>query len=401
MKIRELLTESRTGITHIEDLIFTDGQLGAQTAVGVLSDIAEKLSLGHTQVESVSVKWDGSPAIFAGIDPEDGKFFVGTKSAFAKKVPRRIKRPSDVNKFYGDEEQDDLRHKLLVAFNNLRRLEFNDVMQGDLMFTSQDLERATIDGDSYVVFRPNTITYAVPSDSKLANDILSKDLGIVWHTRWTGGPTLNDMVPSPAGRVALSKDPNIWQDDATYKNMTGIASLTAGEERKINNILGKAKALMRGLGWNSVLKVLNNKEFVNTIHPFINHRVRQGKHAGKPQGFIKEFLEFYKEKQLKGYESLGEPHQQKRMNKIQEMVEFVRLHQNEISGMVQLYDELNTAKLFLFKKLSRIDSVRTFKKTENGFEVTAPEGFVAVHDQGVVKLVDRLEFSRLNFLKSK
>jgi len=209
------------------------------------------------------------------------------------------------------------------------------------------------------------------------------------------------MVPSPAGRVALSKDPNIWQDDATYKNMTGIASLTAGEERKINNILGKAKALMRGLGWNSVLKVLNNKEFVNTIHPFINHRVRQGKHAGKPQGFIKEFLEFYKEKQLKGYESLGEPHQQKRMNKIQEMVEFVRLHQNEISGMVQLYDELNTAKLFLFQKLSRIDSVRTFKKTENGFEVTAPEGFVAVHDQGVVKLVDRLEFSRLNFLKSK
>ena len=30
----------------------------------------------------MTVKWDGAPAIFAGIDPEDGKFFVAKKSVF-------------------------------------------------------------------------------------------------------------------------------------------------------------------------------------------------------------------------------------------------------------------------------------------------------------------------------
>ena len=33
---------------------------------------------------NMTVKWDGAPAIICGVNPENGKFFVGTKSVFNK-----------------------------------------------------------------------------------------------------------------------------------------------------------------------------------------------------------------------------------------------------------------------------------------------------------------------------
>ena len=64
-------------LEHVEDCIL-DGKQGAITAVNFLS----------TKQSEVSVKYDGAPAIVYGVNPENGKFFVGTKSVFNK---RRIK----------------------------------------------------------------------------------------------------------------------------------------------------------------------------------------------------------------------------------------------------------------------------------------------------------------------
>jgi hypothetical protein len=399
MNFTEILTESRTGITHIEDLVFIEGYHGALNAISTLAKIADELGVGSQQVAGLTVKWDGSPAIFAGIDPSDGKFFVGTKSAFAKKVPKRIKRLSDIRRFYGDEGMEDLARKLEAAFTHLRRLRFDTVMQGDLMFTQDDLKTATIDGERFLIFKPNTIVYAVPQGSKLANEIASKEIGIVWHTKWEGD-SLETMTPSPAGRVDLGSDPKIWQEDATYKNYTGIANLSKAEYARVQKLLHAATELVQSIGSGGFHNVLANKEFKNIILPFVNARIRSGKHAGKPQAFMNEFLEFYKEKQLAGADDLAEPYQAKRHAKIEQKLRFVREHKDTIYKIVQLYDVLNTLKLTLFKKLSRIDSMRTFKQTDGGFEVTNPEGFVAMSENGVVKLVDRLEFSRLNFMKN-
>ena len=41
--------------------------------------------------------------------------------------------------------------------------------------------------------------------------------------------------------------------------------------------------------------------------------------------------------------------------------------------------------------------MRTFVETSNGYKVTAPEGYVAISGGSAVKLIDRLEFSNLNF----
>lgn len=405
MRFDEVLTESRTGITHIEDLVFIDGYFGVTHAIETLADIAEELSTGAESTNKITTKWDGSPAIFAGTDPEDGKFFVGTKSAFAKKVPRRIKKLSDVNKFYPDQEEEgdrgELRHKLTVAFKNLKGLSRSErVFQGDMMFTQEDLHTETIDGEQMLIVHPNTVVYAIPVGSTLANEMQAAQMGIVWHTVWDGGPTVNDMTPSPLGDTKLPPAKGVWQDNATYKNYTGIATLTKSEQEKIKQRMLTAVGLRKDVGASGFAKVFANKDFEKHLLPFVNNRVRAGKHAEKPAAFLKAFLEFYKEKLLAGADNLTQSAQEKRQQKVQDMIAFIKDNKETLFGIINLYNAIVEMKMMLFKKLNRIDSMKTFKKTENGFEVTSHEGFVAINKKGgVVKLIDRLEFSRLNFMK--
>jgi hypothetical protein len=53
----------------------------------------------------------------------------------------------------------------------------------------------------------------------------------------------------------------------------------------------------------------------------------------------------------------------------------------------------------IIAKLDKLNTLATFVKTKNGFRTTGTEGFVAIDrlQGGAVKLVNRLEFSQLNF----
>ena len=59
--------------------------------------------------------------------------------------------------------------------------------------------------------------------------------------------------------------------------------------------------------------------------------------------------------------------------------------------------------MLVVKKLNRIRSIGTFIKTSNGFQVSNPEGYVAIDrvSGNAVKLVDRMEFSFNNFTAIK
>jgi hypothetical protein len=81
------------------------------------------------------------------------------------------------------------------------------------------------------------------------------------------------------------------------------------------------------------------------------------------------------------------------------MLDAVRTNQREMSQWFELHAAITSAKLMLVRKLAQAARVETFIPTADGFRVTGPEGFVAVSHTGrMVKLVDRLEFSRANFL---
>ena len=169
-------------LEHIEDEILNFGISGGRSAINFLRSLRDMLTGNASRSVDVTVKWDGAPAIFCGIDPEDGRFFVGTKGVFSK-TPKVVKDPKDIKELgYGG----GLADKLRVALIDLSNLGIDGVLQGDMMYTRSDLEETTIDGVDYITFQPNTIVYAVPVASELAEKILDSSMGIVFHTEYKG-----------------------------------------------------------------------------------------------------------------------------------------------------------------------------------------------------------------------
>jgi len=388
MRAWELLFEAGKNVhlVHLEDLIFDHGYKGAIRAVKLATGVRNTLSQGRGKQGKVTVKWDGSPAIICGIDPADGKFFIGTKSAFAK-ASKTIKRPGDVEKYYS--EQPELGNKLLAAFNGLRKLGIKGILQGDLMFTGDDVNT------------PNTITYAVPVGSNLANTIQKAKIGIVFHTAYEGEGSLQNVSSSFDVDISnLKKTPDVWFDDATYKDYTGIASLTPEEDADLKREIIAAKARISELG-KDLDVVIENPEFKKNLPMYINQNVREGEHMKDPYEFTKDFLEFYKGRVLKDIDKIKtDKAVAARHQKISDKEVWIDEHKETIYKIIDLYNHLNEIKLVMVNKLNTLDGLKTFIRSYDGYDVTNPEGFVAVgHDGNAVKLVDRLEFSRQNFNK--
>ena len=178
------LTEDKGGknlhLEHLEDEIINYGVDGGRAALNFLRSLRDMLAGASRSSVNMTVKWDGAPAIFAGIDPSDDKFFVAKKSVFNVN-PKLYKTEAEIN----DDLSGALNSKFKIALQEFSKLGIKGVLQGDLMFTD-DVETTKIEGASYYTFQPNTIVYAVPMDSKLGSIINKSKIGIVWHTTYTG-----------------------------------------------------------------------------------------------------------------------------------------------------------------------------------------------------------------------
>lgn len=398
MRAHELLTEAKNPhLAHLEDLVFDRGYSGAVESLKLANGVRNMLSKGRGKRGKVTVKFDGAPAIFAGIDPADGKFFVGGKAVFSK-TPKMIKRPSDIKKFY-EGAPEGFTSKLEAAFVNLKKLGIKNVLQGDLMFVSDMLDQQNIGGQDYIVFTPNTITYAVETGSDLAKQIQRAKFGIVFHTAYEGGETLGQAEKTFDIDISkLKKTPDVWYDDATYKDLTGIASLTPEEDEHLRQEIIAAKARLTELGKSELENITKNPEFKKTIQIFINANVRAGQHIKDSAKFTKEFLKFHAERTLAGVEELKPTFQKKRHEKVASKKDFISTHKESVYKLIDLYNHLNEIKLILISKLNTIEGLKTFIKSGNGYEVTNPEGFVALgHSGDATKLINRMEFSQQNF----
>lgn len=435
------LFESKEGknvhLEHIEDLVFNEGYQGAQRALSYCEGLRQMFAEGTGTSTKVTVKWDGAPAIICGVDPADGQFFVGTKSVFSKTEPKVCKSLADIRKFYP--EQAGLADKLALALKQLRKIGIGGVLQGDLMFSADTLQTAEINGEECVTFTPNTITYAVPTKDALAQRIQRAKIGIVFHTAYEGA-SLPEMKASFGVSVAgLQPTADVWFDDATYKDLTGVASLTPDENSQISRTLGAAANTLKKISPDKFNIILNNTEFSQYIKPFINNKVRGGEQTGDPTSFLQEFITFYRGKMEAEIDKLMKESQftedqenlihqymatrditarrqldkalkdsgvkvavLTRIEKIVANEEFMEDNSNTLLGVLAIYKRIIEIKLMILGKMQQVESIGTFIKTDNGYKVTAPEGFVAIgHDGGAVKLVDRLEFSKQNFSAPK
>jgi Family of unknown function (DUF6267) len=393
-----LLTESKnTHLEHVEDLVFNNGYAGAEEALNYIDSLRHMLAEGTGTTTQLTVKWDGSPAIICGTDPADSKFFVGTKAVFSKGEPKLCKSAKNIQQWYGD--QPELAEILLSALKYLSKLNIGGVVQGDLMFTPGKVSTVNVNDEDCYVFTPNTITYAVPVNSNLGQRIAGAQLGIIFHTTYSGADTVGEMSANFGVNVTgFTQTKAVWFDDATYKDYTGIASLTPAEDSKIQKYLAATAKTMQKIGPQRFDVVLQDREFARMVKPFINKMIRAGSHAVDPIAFLKDFISHYNSEMTKDIDDPTSRKAQNRVAKIKEREQWMADNQNNLTGVLAVYKRIVEMKGMLLHKLQQVEGIGTFQKTNDGYKVTAPEGFVAIgHNGGAVKLVDRLTFSRTNF----
>jgi hypothetical protein len=393
-----LVEAKNTHMEHLEDNVLNGGVDGARQSINFLQSLRDMLA-GHSNVKlNTTVKWDGAPAIFAGIDPTDGKFFVAKKGIFNKN-PKVYKTPADVRA----DTSGDLAEKLLICLKYLPELNINGVIQGDLMFTQSDLKTQDIDGESCVTFHPNTIVYAIPTKSKLAKQIQSAKMGIVWHTTYTG-KSFETMKASFGKNIKgkLTPSKNVWFDDATYRDVTGTATMTSEETASMTKILSKAGSLFNTIPAKVLNEISENEQLLTMIKTFNNSKIRAGEILiGDPDSHTTELVDFIGSKFQKEIESkkTDKAKEAAKQRKNEAMKFFVNNPKAQINKVFELMKLLIEAKLIVVSKMNKAGGIGTFLKTDSGFTVTGQEGYVAIDHTGknAVKIVDRLEFSRANF----
>jgi len=404
MKFTEYLTEAKENknvhLEHIEDEVLNRGINGTRDSINFLQSLRDMLA-GHAQSKvNVTTKWDGAPAVFAGINPENGKFFVGTKSVFNKNAKLNYTEDDiDTNHPSGG-----LNEKLKVALRYLPKLGIKGVLQGDMMFTKGDIKKEAIDGESYIIFQPNTIVYAVPSDSKLAQTMLAAQIGVVFHTSYTGR-TMEDMKASfniDIGRLTATKD--VWFRDASFTDASGSATFTQEETKDITYILSLAGRTFQSINSLVLNRISTNEVILTYIKTFNNTKVREGKKITNTQSHTMELIRWVEAKLNKEIADAKKAETKaKRTKEKTEVMRFFRTNAQQLKLIFDLMNYIVDAKLMIVRKLETIRSIGTFVRTDNGFRITAPEGFVAVDrlKGNAVKLVDRLEFSQANFNAQK
>ena len=390
-QLGELLTEAKanTHLTHLEELILTQGAQGYKTARSFLIEMLKNLKGNSDAKVNTSVKWDGAPAIFAGINPDNKQFFVGTKSIFNKE-PKINYTKEDIDLNHGHAQG--LADKLKLALEYLPALGIKNILQGDFMFDKSILKSTNIDGKKHYSFRPNTITYAVDADSELGNQVASAKLGIVFHTTYR---SLDSGASFGADVSGLKRNSNVWFDDAFFKDTTGVVTLTASEAKEVAMMIKKADSIK--INYDNLPSPL--------LNIYLNQEIKTGQFVDNAAISFKAFQKWY---ELRVDKKIAKLKSDRGIEKAtlakQEQMSMFNERRQDILNIFIVSKLLADAKLIFVKKYNNaVYNTKHFVDDgKGGLRVTAPEGYVAVDRIGQgVKFVDRVEFSRANFAMDK
>lgn len=353
---------------------------------------------GHSKTKiTATVKWDGAPAIFAGIDPNDGKFFVAKKGIFNKN-PKVYKTNADIDA----ELSGDLATKFKTALKEFSKLGIKSgVYQGDLMFTD-DKKTETIDGEKYITFHPNTIMYAVPYDSLFGKKIRAAKIGVIWHTTYVGDSF--ESMSASFGKTIVDKlndVASIWMDDANYKDYSGTATFTDAETKEVTAVLSRAGTLFNSISAPTLNAISADEDLLMAVKTFTNSKIRKGEYITNTKAHVQELYHWIHARYEKEIEKKKTPAGKKTQDDMRKKILsfFAHHDQNQIVAIFDLANLLVEAKALIISKMNQAGHVSTFLKTADGFKVTGVEGFVAIDHLtgGAVKIVDRMEFSKANF----
>ena len=384
------MTQRNLHLDHIDESHFIDGQLGAENAMESLQSLID----GYDNV-FVTEKWDGAPAIFVGTDPSDGKFFIATKSVF-NKTPVLYKEASAII----DNEPEGKAIKLMEAFAYLKGLNIpkDSVLQGDLLWSNRaDQKYRTYENKRYVTVHPNTLIYGWETNTPEALQVESAKVGVVFHTTYRGEGDLQSYTATFGADVStLRETRDVWVRDASYNS----PSLSEEHREMITHIIDRAESV--AYDFNSVAAIMNMipEAFAGArIQSFYNSQIRQGIYPYDVKAYFKHVQDYYAKQMDKVKTDAAKD---KRKVQLKQLLDMMKGKEQHFYDAFYYTYKINEAKLAIIDELNSRNKQKVFVEENGQLHKAKPEGYVVVDritGHGV-KLVDRQEFSYMNFNES-
>ena len=348
----------------------------------------------------ITTKWDGAPAVFCGKYPGTDKFFVGTKSVF--NVNAKINfTEQDVDHNHGSSPG--LAVKLKDCLKYLPELGIEGVAQGDLLFTD-DKQSKKINGTDCIIFQPNTITYCIPKEDELYDKASKAKLGVVFHTSYQGNDIGSMNAKFGYDVSKLNDSSNVLVLSAETGQLGKDVLLTEKEKSSLQKLKSSSKTSLGNASsfLDEVAEQIKSKDQLvigTRLKIFFNKYVREGKKLPSDKVFVKEFQNYFETEVKKAADKVKTPKAKAaKLNKLYDGLDMIKEQEKALKSTVNLYSAIQNAKEMFIRKLETGERFGTYLRTENGYKITAPEGYVAIQDGGnAVKLVDRLSFSVANF----
>ena len=390
-------------LTHLEELILTNGKDGATRAIKYLQALTEVLDSNTPKAVNTTVKYDGAPAVVIGVD-SNGNFFVGSKSVFAK-TPKMNYSINDIKQNHS--QAPGLVDKLIQTFIHFKDTKFNSTYQGDFLFDEQIKEFNTIDGEEHVIFKPNTIVYAVPTNSEEGQKISKAKIGVVFHTEYDVNLDEEGLPRFTTKKFGvdvtdINPGPDVYVKDAYFESDAGHVTLTGEETKLVNVSINNAIQSIGNIDFDKV-----TEKMLSSINTYINTEIRGGEFLGDSAVSFQNFVEWFTGRVDKQISTLKSDAGIQRATKAKEtLLSLIETAKEDILNVFEFQKAIKQAKDIFIQKYNNMMqgvSMKHYLFEPNGdLVVTEPEGYVAIDATGnAVKFVDRLEFSRANFAIDK
>jgi len=414
-------THIKTHLSHLEDLAIERGLDGFNNFLEHINEMIEKIR-GFETNQEINAKIDGSPMILFGLDPRKefkNKFFLSLKGGLSKANPKILHTEADIEALYGTHP---IKSKLKNMLKFLPSAYDNSgkIYQADTLFAEPtDKKKIKIGEEEFIAFKPNVIVYAVPVDptSEISKRISAAVVGIIVHESFKGvqegeGINLISAGRNVASLVQKSKRTNVFIESSNYGQVA--VNIPDGEVRKLQSEVAKAKIAI------GRVTPEFNKEYISSpvlalLKIFLNKQVdlgekgffgiaKQNIEAGEQElvvnSFIDNFRRFISERYGKEGElkktPQGKANVETRLNQI---LSFLELSKKSIAGLIAATFHMTASKYYLWNILSKFESKlgRQFYQNKDGsFTPARDEGYVLFVGTNHVKIVDRLDFTKIN-----
>lgn len=341
-------------MTHIEDLILTNGVEGAKTILRLMTLISEGRA-------NITVKWDGSPSIFAGTDKQSGRFFVATKSIF-NKSPTLF---TDAESIIDQTKSQGLAEKLQACLKYLPSLNITGVLQGDFLFQNKDIKLV----DSHHTFHPNTIVYGLESHP-------NAEIGVAWHTHYS------------ADKVTYGIQPGMHEQS---DDILCIDTNTMCDG-------GYVPALNTDYLYLSFVQSVSDEPLIRDVMlQYENVRVRNCISWAGSAKYLTDLDIWVQDKYQKLIESrktpAGKNTQAQNLTRINTFLSC----KHEMRALILFQYEVVLAKLIVINRFEMNSNVKTMVLSNNEYHNASHEGYVIIDGCDAYKFVDREVFSHYNF----